>query len=244
LVDVLNLPLDVESTLQRSGLILEASRREMLCRYVELLLEWNKRINLISRRDTENIWSSHILHSLSPLFMLKIQMGVTVLDLGSGGGLPGIPLAIVHGGLNVTLLDSIQKKTNALQSIVDALNLSSVRVVTGRAEDVGGLREHSGAYDMVIARAVAPLQDLVSWSRPFIRRRGLNPTGRVRLVVGQKNEFSFPYLLALKGGEVEQERRGVLGKLSADAITEIGLVFPGSEGLRLNDKKLLVVELT
>lgn len=229
--------------MRKNGLILDAPKEDMLCRYVELLLEWNKRINLISRRDTETIWSSHILHSLSPLFLLDIPVGAAALDLGTGGGLPGIPLAIVHSGLAVTLLDSVQKKARALQSIVQELNLTSARVVAGRAEDVAVLGEHSGAYDMVVSRAVGPLKDLVGWSRPFLRKRGLDPTRRLHFVGGKKNEFHFPYLLALKGGDLEGERRGVLGRVPEDAITELAIVFPGSAIPELVDKKLVIVEI-
>lgn len=239
-----SLPLHIEVILRKNGLILDGPKRDMLCRYVELLLEWNKKINLVSRRDTETIWSSHILHSLSPLFLLDIPIGVAALDLGTGGGLPGIPLAIVHAGLRVTLLDSIQKKGHALQSIVQELNLTSAQVVTGRAEDVAVLREHRGAYDLVLSRAVGPLKDLVAWSRPFLRKRELDPSRRLHQVDGKKNEFHFPYLLALKGGDLEGERRSVLGRTPDIAITEIAIVFPGLPIPELVDKKILIVEIS
>jgi len=236
------LPVEFELMLRKNGLSLDQSKGELLGSYVEMLLEWNRKINLISRRDVKNIWQGHLLHCLSPLFMLDIPDGTMVLDLGTGGGLPGIPLAIVHGGLKMTLLDSIRKKTAAVEAIVKALDLGSIRVVTARAEEAGSSKEMKGSYDFVVARAVAPLTELVRWSRPFLRKREITPVHRRVLVGGVKNEFSFPYLLALKGGDLEAEKRQAAIKAKASTITEINLVFQGSELLDFVDKKLIIVE--
>src|SRR5512147_380996 len=108
------IPIEIEKTLRENGLNLEDGRGELLERYVALLLEWNGKINLISRKG-ENVWESHILHSLAPLMQLKLPPGLRVLDLGTGGGLPGIPMAILHGEMEVTLLDSIGKKIKAVE---------------------------------------------------------------------------------------------------------------------------------
>jgi 16S rRNA (guanine527-N7)-methyltransferase len=209
---------------------------------VELLLEWNKKINLVSRKDTDSIWTSHLMHCLSPLFVLDIPDGVRLLDLGTGGGLPGIPLGIVHGGLHVTLLDSIQKKTRVVESMIQTLGLKSIDVCSLRAEEAGRMDKFAGSYDAVVARAVASLADLVQWSRPFLRKCNVPAARRRHMSVGAKSEFSFPYLLVLKGGDLEREKRDVLMRGRALTITEIELIFQGSENLSLVDKKLIVAE--
>ncbi len=237
-----SLPLSIDHTLRLNGVFLDEVKRDRLARFVDLLLEWNRRINLVSRRDSENIWESHILHSLSPLFMLDIPSGVSILDLGSGGGFPGIPIAIMRGDVRVTLLDSIQKKVRVLEDIVAALGLSAVRVVGGRAEDVGRDGGYAGSFDAVIARAVAPLADLIRWSEPFLRRTAGPSSRRKRGEAGSHPEFSFPYLLALKGGDLSHEIQGAGLKARQGTITEINLAFPGSEDFPLVDKKLIVVE--
>ena len=237
-------PVEFESIIRKNGLILDESKSELLGGYVEMLLEWNKRINLVSRKDIENIWLGHLLHCLSPIFMLDIPHGTVALDLGTGGGLPGIPLAIVHGGLRLTLLDSIRKKTAAVEDMVRALGLDSIGVVTARAEEGGISTELSGSFDFVVARAVAPLAELVRWSRPFLRKREIAPLRRRTFRGGAKNEFSFPYLLALKGGDLEAEKREAVVKARPLAITEIDLTFQGSDLLDFVDKKLVIVEFS
>jgi 16S rRNA (guanine527-N7)-methyltransferase len=236
----MSLPLHIEGLLRSNGVLLDDDQKDRLGRYVDLLVEWNKRINLVSRRDSGNIWESHILHSLSPLFFLEIPSGVSLLDLGSGGGLPGIPIAIVLGDVAITLLEATEKKVHAVRSMVEDLQLRSVRVVAGRAEEVGRTKPFAHSFDAVIARAVAPLRDLVRWSRLFIRTGGTAvTTGKGSML---KSQFSIPYLLALKGGDLQRELRDAGVKGQREAITEIKLAFPGSEDLGLVDKKLIVVE--
>jgi 16S rRNA (guanine527-N7)-methyltransferase len=236
----MSFPLHIERLLRINGVLLDEDQKFRLGRYVDLLTGWNKRINLVSRRDSANIWESHILHSLSPLFLLQMPGGVSLLDLGSGGGLPGIPLAIVLRGVEITLLDATQKKVHALREMVTDLQLGSVRVVGGRAEELGKLESFAHSFDAVIARSVAPLHDLVQWSRPFLR---LNATAVMGCRgAGPTSLFSFPYLLAMKGGDLQRELRDARLRARGETITEINLVFPGSENLGLVDKKLIIVE--
>jgi 16S rRNA (guanine527-N7)-methyltransferase len=239
---VASIPLHIEQIFRLNRLVLDKLKKDQLEAYVSLLMEWNQRINLISRRDAENIWESHILHAVSPFFVLEIPSGVKLLDLGSGGGLPGIPMAIVHGGLKVTLLDSIQKKTHALQQIVERLSLPDVQIAQGRAEELRKSKPFAASFDAVIARAVAPLADLVKWSRPFLCKRAITATRLKVCPAGSKSDLSFPYLLALKGGDLEREIRAAVAHTKGVTITALTLVFPGSESLGLVDKKLVVVE--
>jgi 16S rRNA (guanine527-N7)-methyltransferase len=240
--DGLLIPEQIRKVLRENGFPLNERQIREMGEYVSLLLEWNEKINMISRRDSDRVWESHILHSVSPLFLLDIPSDSSILDLGSGGGLPGIPLSILHRGLSVTLMDSIQKKTRVLEEIVQCLGLPNLRVLTGRAEELGREGRLRGTFDAVIARAVAPLADLASWSKPFLRRRTPGVTRLRSTGAAAKSDFSFPYLLALKGGDLEKEVRDVRLREKGITITEIALSFPGSELLGLVDKKLVLIE--
>jgi len=141
-----------------------------LNRYVALLKDWNRKVNLISRKDEENIWENHIFQSVSFLFLISFDVHARVLDLGTGGGLPGIPLKILIPTLRITLLDFIARKVNAVKDIVSSLQLEDVDVVCGRAEDIGKRKEFVGQCDFVICRAVARLKDLVKWAYTFLKK--------------------------------------------------------------------------
>ena len=106
---------------------------EQLDQYVNFLLEWNKKINLISRKDEENIWTYHILHSVSPLFKVKIREGSRIVDIGTGGGLPGVPLKILRPDISLLCLDATRKKANAVSQMVEDLKIKNVNVIWGRS---------------------------------------------------------------------------------------------------------------
>ena len=217
----------------RNGLALTDAQVEALRSYGELLSSWNRRVNLVSRRDEEDLWFAHILHSLSPWFVVTIPPGAVVLDLGTGGGLPGIPLAILRSDLKIVLLDSVKKKSAALAEIVRTLGLPNAEVHTGRAEEKP-FRD-TFRCDIVIARAVAPLVDLVRWSRPLLRA-GTLPAGGTGMV-------PFGTLIAMKGGDLEAEIRTAQTKGGTMRIDVRDLRFDGSHEAGLVDKKLLLVSL-
>lgn len=130
-----------------------------LSAYVDLLLTWNSKINLISRKDEEQIWVHHILHSLMLFHLHKIEQGNKVLDVGTGGGLPGIPLAIVYPETNFILIDSIAKKCKAVSNMTETLGLQNVEVWNGRAEEYP-----LSNFNHIVTRAVAPAEKLVRWT--------------------------------------------------------------------------------
>lgn len=220
---------------------IDAATADLLERYVDLLLGWNSRINLISRRDEENVWFAHILHSVSPWFLLEIPRDRKLIDLGSGGGLPGIPLAILRPDLRIALLDSIRKKTLALESMVGELALGNVNIVTGRAEDVCHWEGFAGAFDLVISRAVAPLKDLARWSRPFLVRGTHSGAVPASPALRHRRLLAIPSLVALKGGDLEVEVKQAGLKAGAGSIEVMRLAFPGSEELGLVEKHIVVV---
>ena len=222
-----------------NGLPVNDRQLELLSQYVLLLLEWNKKINLISRRDVENVWESHILHSISPLLELQLARNSAILDVGSGGGLPGIPLKILRPDNQMTLIDSTQKKITAVQDMIQRLGLKGTVAVWGRAEDVGKSSRFRGVYDYVVARAVAPLKDLVKWSSPFFKIR------EAALKSAESHHghaVEPPALIALKGGDIEKETRHAKEAAGVKSVKVINLAFKGSEQLLESDKKIIVVQ--
>ncbi len=145
------------------GSYLDAAQLEALRNYAALLREWNAKLNLISRKDVENFEAHHLLHALSPLKVLKFADRVRVLDVGSGGGLPGIPLAIAFPRAQFFLLDSMEKKIKALRDMVERLGLKNVQIVHKRAEQL------ESKFDYVTGRAVATLPDFIGWIAKNIR---------------------------------------------------------------------------
>jgi 16S rRNA (guanine527-N7)-methyltransferase len=196
--------------------------------------ERNKQLNLVSRADTASLWTAHILHSLSILFVLKIPERAAVLDLGTGGGFPGVPLSIVRPDLTMVHIDSIAKKTNALREMLQAIGLSN-QVLTGRAEEIVRSPEWQHRFDLVLARAVAPLADLVRWSRPLLKIRPLHDSP------GHAQLLSIPALVAMKGGDLAEEISHARARSRPAHITVIDLDFPGCREAGLEEKKLIVV---
>ncbi len=224
---------------RKNGLVLTDTQVGLFEQYVALLLEWNRKINLISRRDEEQVWSNHILHCVSILFKLNLRAKEHILDLGTGGGLPGIPLSILLPDSHFVLLDATRKKVNAVQNIVQTLGLSDVQVVWGRAEELTKDQALVSRFGYIIARAVAPLRDLVKWSVPFARR-GERP---VDVASTSGRPVNPPALIALKGGDLDTEIKEAKVRAPIREVEVVDLVFHGSEEILTSDKKIVVVSL-
>jgi 16S rRNA (guanine527-N7)-methyltransferase len=225
-----------------NGLPISDDQFEQLCAYHDLLLEWNKRVNLISRRDEANIWPNHILHSLSLLFMFDIPGNVIAADIGSGGGLPGIPLSVALPGLQLTLVESIRKKCLALEDMASRLGLRNVEIINSRIEEVALQEKERQKFDVVIARAVAPLRELLEWSENLFKtsNRSLFLRGNLK---SPDNQIPLPCLIAMKGGDVSGEIVEALGTFRSARIGLYDIDFSGMEKTSLQEKKAVVVSL-
>lgn len=160
-------------------------QKEQMAQLYPLYADWNSKINVISRKDIDNLYVHHILHSLGIAKVVKFREGTRIMDVGTGGGLPGIPLAIMFPECKFHLVDSIGKKIRVAQEIANALGLENVALRHCRAE------EEKDEFDFVVTRGVMPLVDLVKAIRKNIGRE-------------QKNSISNG-ILALKGGELGSE---------------------------------------
>ncbi|MBQ4228303.1 MAG: 16S rRNA (guanine(527)-N(7))-methyltransferase RsmG [Bacteroidaceae bacterium] len=152
-----------------------------------LYRDWNSKINVISRKDIDNLYEHHVLHSLAIAELIRFKPGTSIMDLGTGGGFPGIPLAIMFPEATFHLVDSIGKKIRVCEEVKKAIGLQNVTTQWCRAEEV------QQQFHFVVSRAVMPLPDLVKIIRKSISKEKLNalPNG----------------LICLKGGELEQEAK-------------------------------------
>ena len=158
----------------------------------DLYLDWNSKINVISRKDIENLYEHHVLHSLGIAKVIRFRPGTQIMDLGTGGGFPGIPLAILFPEVQFHLVDSIGKKVRVASEIANSIGLKNVTFLHARAE------EEKGKFDFVVSRAVMPLTDLLK----IIRKN-----------ISSKQQNALPNgLICLKGGELGNETMPVKNK--------------------------------
>jgi len=224
-----------------NGLTIDDEKIASLKRYVELLLEWNKKVNLISRKESD-IWGKHILHCISPLFKIEIEPDSFILDLGTGGGLPGIPWAILNDRAKFILLDGTRKKIEAVSDILKNLGLKNAKAIWGRAEEISRSDEYSGKFDYVICRSVAELKKLVKWSANFLNFENF-PKKFLEKTDG-KYYLHSGCLIAFKGGEVEDEIKSALRTGLVSDFDVIDLNFKGYERVSFEDKKVVLLKLT
>lgn len=152
-----------------------------------LYSEWNEKINVISRKDIESLYEKHVLHSLALAVLCNFYPGTKVVDIGTGGGFPGIPLAIFFPDVEFVLVDSIGKKIKVVNGVAEAIGLKNVTAIHGRVEELKGRK-----FDFAVSRAVAPLGELWKWIEPL-------------LVKGRKAEELANGLICLKGGNLQAE---------------------------------------
>ncbi|NTW32389.1 MAG: 16S rRNA (guanine(527)-N(7))-methyltransferase RsmG [Bacteroidetes bacterium] len=164
---------------------LTLQQEQSFAKLKEIYASWNERINVISRKDIENLYERHILHSLGIAKVLQFKKHTSILDVGTGGGFPGIPLAIMFPECSFTLVDSIGKKITVVNAVIEELELTNTKAFQTRAENI------NGKFDFIVSRAVTELPDFYEWVKNKIIKNGFNnlPNG----------------ILYLKGGDIAQE---------------------------------------
>ena len=172
---------------------LTGKQESQIAALYDLYNEWNSKINLISRKDIENLYEKHILHSLGIAKVIRFKDDSVILDVGTGGGFPGIPLSILFPKVNFLLLDSIGKKVKVAEDIAQQIKLDNVECIHSRVED------EKREFDFVVSRAVMPLPDLVRITKKNISKEQHNalPNG----------------LLCLKGGDLQAELKPFKNKV-------------------------------
>ena len=163
--------------------------------------DWNSKINVISRKDIQALYLKHVLHSLAIAKVQKFEPNTQILDVGTGGGFPGIPLAILFPEVKFHLVDSIQKKINVVSAVVQALNLKNVTATHQRAEAV------EGRFDFVVSRAVTTMPSFVKWVKNKIKK--------------EQNHTLSNGILYLKGGDLSDE----LASFAKVTIYDIDVFF-------------------
>lgn len=179
---------------------LNPQQREAYQQLYNIYKEWNDKINVVSRKDFDNFYIHHVLHSLAIAKFVQFKKGTLIMDLGTGGGFPTIPLAIMFPDAKFLAVDSIQKKLKVIEGVVETLELKNVKTHWGRAEDV------KLQFDFVITRAVAPMADLLRWSRGKIHPISFNDLDNG--------------LIALKGGDLKEEIKESKRKVKVKPISD------------------------
>ena len=179
---------------------LNSHQKESYTQLYNIYEEWNSKINVVSRKDFQNFYLHHVLHSMAIAKFIQFKKGSLILDLGTGGGFPTIPLAILYPDVKFLAVDSIQKKINVVEGVKSALQLDNVQAVCSRVEQI------DKQFDFVITRAVAPFADLIRWSKNRIHPISFN-----QLDNG---------LIALKGGDLKEEIKECNRKVKLKPISD------------------------
>ena len=192
---------------------LTEEQRRQFAELDPLYRDWNAKINVISRKDIDALYEHHVLHSLGIAQMIRFRPGTKILDFGTGGGFPGIPLAILFPECEFLLVDSIGKKVKVAGAVAESLGLKNVRVLHGRGEEI------KEQFDFVVSRAVMQLQELVGFTKQLVHHTQRN---------GMPNG-----LICLKGGELQAELRPF------KRIVEVQELYPTFEEEYFKTKKVV-----
>ncbi len=213
---------DIRQICSKNGLEIIESRWKLLEKWKNLLIEANKKVNLISRKETNLIWEKQILPCLALLILRKFDFNSEVCDFGTGAGLPGMLLAIVRPDLSLTLFESRKKKVLEVHKMIEILEIANVQVVHGRGEELSKRKQWLRKFPYITSRAVAPMIDIVNWTKD------LRSTESV--------------LHIFKGGEIEEEIFFLSKKISGLRIKKSLMSIKGYSKLAENQKYLISLE--
>lgn len=186
-------------------------QQEQFAALESLYTEWNARINVISRKDIDSLYEKHVLHSLSIAAVFDFPAGMQIIDIGTGGGFPGVPLAIFFPEVQFHLVDSVGKKLKIIEAVREAIGLTNLTTQHIRAEEIRGRQ-----FDFAVSRAVAPLKELLTWSRPLLK-------GSKFTVSADDGEQVFHSgLICLKGGDLSAE---IAASATRPKMIEISRLF-------------------
>lgn len=205
----------VPDELRRLEVELDEAALPRLAGYLDVLLEANQRFNLTAVRERDAAWRRHVIDSLTLApGLADLPADAAVIDVGSGGGLPGVPLAIARPDLRVTLLEATGKKARFLQECVDKLPLPNATVIQSRAETLGQDKAHRERYDLAVCRAIGPVGELLEYALPLLKVGGL--------------------LLAMKGPKAEAELAAAADALAVLGAGELAVFAAYPEGFGLD----------
>lgn len=211
----------LEMGFEQLGLNYSEDIESKFIKYKELLLEWNKKINITRIQDEEEVYIKHYLDSIIILDNNNVSSKKKIIDVGTGGGFPGLPLKIVNNNYDLTLLDSLRKRTDFLKLVIDEIGLKDVDVIHGRAEDFGQDKKYREKYDLCVSRAVASLNILCELCLPFVKPNG--------------------YFIAYKSENIAEEiekSKNAIEKLSGKIKEVKEIKIPNSDITR----KLIIIE--
>ncbi|OMP66399.1 16S rRNA (guanine(527)-N(7))-methyltransferase RsmG [Domibacillus epiphyticus] len=203
-----------QSQLAEKGITLSEEQMKQFQRYYEVLVEWNEKMNLTAITDQEDVYVKHFFDSLTAAMHTDLTKPFRICDIGAGAGFPSIPLKIAFPQLDVTIIDSLNKRITFLNHLASELKLKNVHFVHGRAEEMGQKSEHRGQYDIVTARAVARMSVLSELCLPFVKTGGkfvamkaasaaeeMEAAAKAINVLGGKTENIFSFRLPVEDSE-------------------------------------------
>jgi 16S rRNA (guanine527-N7)-methyltransferase len=203
-----------------NGIVLTKKQLDDFTRFITELLYWNKNVNLISRKDEENIIVNHILHSLTALKYIELPNKARCLDVGTGGGLPGIPITIANPSIHMLMVDSIAKKAKIADMLAKHTGIRTISAITARAEELRMKKEYLNHFDFIFSRAVARIDKVYSWVQGLLK-----PGGK---------------LVLYKGGDCTEEIEAAKSRYPELKIEEIPIKFMGIDWFEANEKKIII----